>query len=240
MTEVATAEEALKRAYMILKGVEGDLEGFRIQLVQVGNDVEQSSLGGSILKGLTSRLAIRREKQDFHRNLDLAAREIETAEKVDVDAVLKTEGGSVNGQALKSLVDRFRGDVEFISGKVREAVTHYHKSIDKYEFGDTYFMLGMAHEFLKQPGKALQAFDKCSKLEPNDELGVEALKNVERLKSRMFLGGWFVGSWKIVLVLAGLTVMALLFMTKEPAAGITNVILWGGILALYWWRKWRA
>jgi tetratricopeptide (TPR) repeat protein len=226
---------------MILDGMDKEFQDFRKRVVQIGRSIDEASgIGRTVLKGITGRLAIKRERQELHRNLDLASRELEAAAKVDADACLEIEGDrEISYQGLLATLERARGDVEFTSGNVAGAIRHYEDSVSKYEHGETYYILGLAYEAAVQPGKALQAFDKANKLQPDDETGVEALKNAERLKSKMIMGGWFVGSWKVVLILGGLAALGLFIIGRDPASGITWVVLWGGILALYWWRKWR-
>lgn len=234
------AQKAMKRAYIILTGLEKDFDEFRSRISAMVRELNQTEGFRGLVKGLSSRLAIRKERKEITSSIDLASTELETASKIDADAFLETERGIVNVQQLKASVDRCRGNLSLISGNYQEAIFHYETALTKFEDPDVYFLLGLTYEDARQPGMALRAYDKCSKLIPDEETGVEALKNAQRLKSRMFMGGWFVGSWKVFLVLAGLAVLFGVVGIKqgEPAAIAPFVIMAGSAIG-YWFAKFR-
>ncbi len=202
--EVPEVRVCLKRAFIILRGVEKDLEGWRAHLRTMAQSIEETpGFGEAMIKGIAGRFSARREKGELSTNLDLASRELETASRLDRDSctVLEVEEGRFNREVLEAMVDVFRGDLEFTSRNIQGAIRYYEESAGKIELPDTFFNLGAAYECEFQPAKALEAFEKCMRLEPDTELAVEALRRIERLRNYRKR---FRGSWLVLYILIGL------------------------------------
>ncbi|WP_165351261.1 hypothetical protein, partial [Ciceribacter ferrooxidans] len=86
---------------------------------------------------------------------------------------------------------------------------------------------------------AIEAFQKVVDLDPTGHHGIEAEKSLEKLKAGALGKKGFTGSWKVVAVLGVLTVGSLLVVGQQPGSGLFGLIFWGGILALYFWRKFK-
>ncbi len=159
---------------------------------------------------LVSDYAIPRQSETLRRNLDLALREIETVRRMDGDAALPVEERKVNVKILTSMVDRAWGDLSLSAGRTQDAITRYQRSVGQSESPEALFALGIACECADQPGRALEAYDRCGKIAPETEMGIVARLSARRLRSRRILSGWFVGSWKVFLIPVGLTSAGLL------------------------------
>ena len=111
--------------------------------------------------------------------------------------------------------------------------TSIETSLDKLKSQDAYFDMAVAYERIRRPGKALLAYESCGEISPDTEVGIDALYHAEELRSKMILGGWFVGSQKIVLVMAAGALSGFALLPLSPMAGILTLGVWGGALVLY-------
>jgi len=216
----------LASAHRILKGIDKAMESTE-------TPVPPYSPWGTLFSRIASRQRVQPEIAEWHRNLDLAEKEANQAGTLDPEAMIKTEDGSLNARALRSIVDRVRGNIEFLAGKPRDAIRHFQSSIDIIETQETYFDMAVAYEHIGRPGEALRAYERCGEILQDSEIGIDALDEAERLRSEMTIGGWFVGSWKIVIVLGASALSGLLIMPLMPMVGISYVGISGALLGLY-------
>jgi tetratricopeptide (TPR) repeat protein len=227
---------SLRSAYLLLKGSEKSLES-----IEASDNLER--FGSALVSRIASRVRMRPEIAELHRTLDLVVSEVSKASGLDPDAVIETEDGLLNALALMSSANRVRGNIEYVSGRLRKAIHHYQSSIetsiDKRKSQDAYFDMAVAYELIGKPGMALLAYERCSRIAPDTEVGLDALYETDELRSRMIMGGWFVGSRNIVIVMGVGALSSLAIMLLNPEWGMLNLGLWGGALGLYCVAKFR-
>jgi tetratricopeptide repeat protein len=102
-----------------------------------------------------------------------------------------------------------------------------------------HYNIGAAYTNKHDPTLAIKAFEKVIELDPTGEYGIGAAKNLEKLKAGTVGKKGFTGSWIIVVVLGVFAFGSLILIAQQPAPGILNLILWGGILILYWKKKFK-
>lgn len=130
--------------------------------------------------------------------------------------------------------------LKFALDKWDEAVAFYNQAL-QYAPGDLacYFNIGSAYTNKHDPASAITAFQKVVDLDPTGTYGIQATKNLEKLRTGALGRKGFTGSWKVVAVLLVFAVFSLFMIGQQPGAGIFNLLLWGGILTLYCWRKFK-
>ncbi len=239
---MSAAQEALRKAHLLLDAVDRELEGFRSNMLEMmqltDHSLAQGKVGESLREEIVSDFAFPRKSEMLRRNLDSALREIKMVRRKDGDAVLPIEGRKVNVKSLASMVDRAWGDLSLSAGRIHDAITRYQRSIGQSELPETFFALGIACECADQPGRALEVFDRCGKIAPETEMGIVARMSARRLRSRMILSGWFVGSWKVFLIPAGLASASLLgaFLDVRLLLVAAPCAIFAGI---YWRSRYR-
>lgn len=227
---------SLRSAYLLLKGNEKPQES-----IDASDNLE--SFGSALVSRIASRARMRPEIAELCRTLDLVVNEVNKASGLDPDAVIETEDGLLNASALMSSADRLRGNIEYASGRLRKAICRYQSSIetsiDKLQSQDAYFDMAVAYELIGKPGMALLAYERCGEISPDTEVGLDALYEAKELRSRMIMGGWFVGSRNIVIVMGMAALSSLAIMPLNSEWGMLNLGFWGGALGLYCVAKFR-
>ncbi len=239
---LSDAHDRLRRAYSLLEEVDKELEGFRSNMLETVQSIDyslrQGEVGESLLEDVMSDPTLPRQRQTIREHLDSALKEIEMVRREEGSAVLEIDGKKADVQTLTARLDRARGDLALSAGRLRDAIKRYQRSAIESEFADTFFALGLVYECANQPGRAVQAFDRCGKLAPTADVAIEARKSVGRLKSKMVLGGWFVGSWKVFLIPVGLTTVGLIGSLFDarliPAAAVCTIFA-----GVYWRSRFR-
>jgi tetratricopeptide (TPR) repeat protein len=223
--------------------MDAEIESFRSHVIATGDELRAAkSFGAVVAKRISSGMSIRKDKKRFQADLDLVDQEIQAAEAADASAVYEAEyeGSSVEVSAdlLRAAAKARRGDIELLSDSPKAAIRLYESALAEFEAGDVYLRLGVALEIISQPGRALAAFDRAAELEPESADGIEALREANRLRSRMFLGGWFVGSNKILLGLLVLTALFVWVGLNSPGFFFWAVVFGAGA-GSYWFAKFR-
>ena len=227
-------ETMLQRAVVIIRGVEESLEEFR---QHVTNAAEQADAG--IMRALKSQLSVSRKKQEVLSDLELASKDVDAVINTSPEAVIRAPEGVFSGLHLRGLIALHRGNIEFLSGQLASAVRHYQDSLKEVNtLPDTHFFLGIAQENMGCPVEALQAYEDAVSLDPASESGVSALKCAESLRRRMFFGGWFVGSWKLVIGLVLFAVIGTALGVSDPNApeGMAAMGVAAGVAVVLYWR----
>jgi hypothetical protein len=222
----AAARRSLTLAHRILKDIEKTME-----LIEA--PTSDGNIAKRVFNRVTSGRRVRTEMAELRRTLDLARKEASKAAGLDPDSIIETDDGPLKVRALLSLADRVEGTIELLAGKPRDAIHHYQSSIKKLETRDAYLDMAVAYERIGQPGEALCAYERCSAIEPDSEVDVYAADEAERLRTKMIMGGWFVGSWIIVIALVYLAALSLLSLLVSPFAGKVALAGCGGGLGLY-------
>jgi len=229
-------ERNLKAAWSCLKDVEKKIDEIREARDATERATKEGTFRGTIaMSALKGRL-----EREFQASLDIAWKTATKASEIDADGSVKIDGVDITAPIVFGAVYGLRGDLKFALEKWDEAVDLYKQALQHAPDNPAYYYnLGAAYTNKHDPPAAIETFKKIIELDPRGEYGVEATKNLEKLTAGMVGNKAFTGSWKIVAVLGGLTLLSLFMIAKEPGTGIVNLILWGGILALYWWRKFK-
>lgn len=226
----------LRVAWSCLKDVENKADEIRKAKDASDREVNEGTFRGTMaMTALQGRL-----ESEFHQNLDMASMSAAKASEIDANGSVEIDGLNITPRFVMSDVCGLRGDLTFALEKWDEAVSFYNQAL-AYTPGAPayYFDIGAAYTNKHDPALAIEAFQKVIELDPIGDYGIEATKNLEKLKTGALGRKRFTGSWKVVAVLGGLTLVGLLLMGRQPGPGISHVIVWGGILALYWWRKFK-
>lgn len=228
------AERALKVAWSSLKDVEAKLD----QLKQA-SEVDYGQQGG--FSGAVRAGALKGAlESEMKGNLELAWKQAETAERISPDGSAEVSEGVATVTGVKSLVCSLRGDMQFVQGKWDAAIGHYKQAL-QYDPDDahSYADLGAAYANKHVPEEAIKAFSKVIELDGAGDLAVQATKHLEKIKAGKLGQKAFSGSWKVLAVLAGLTVLAVVGGIGQGNYGgaFVTLVLFGGATALYW--KWK-
>lgn len=249
---IPEVETLLRTAYSYIDEVDKQLESFRetveMELVKTDSAIKGVGRGGGFFQAigtsLKSRFAIGKEKGKLLKDLDLAEKELNTAEQKSPNAHLETQEGVFSIPMMKSAIFRLRGIIHALAGELKRAEGYFKDSLNYFELPDTYYELALTYEDLKEPRKACEMYQKCidicggSKDDPT--LAITARKDLQRLESKKIGNGWFVGSWKVFLILAGSAVGGFLVAVFGKDPNLIPGTIISGILAIgYWWRKRR-
>lgn len=230
-----TAEQHLKTAYSYLLEIENNLPELE-NAIKSHNQMVNS--GGSLLGGFRGKWDLSKMRNNYLKDLDLAENEINQAEKFDKEIEIEV---TIDDKLLRLSVDALRAIcyydkamIHFTSGDLNQAINFFTISANYNKEVNTYFMIGFTYLELKKPNNALLAFKKCIEVDSENDIAIEARKEIARLESQKLFGKyWFVGSWKIAAALIFLVFMSFIIMFSNFSTGFTNIFIWGVILFLY-------
>jgi tetratricopeptide (TPR) repeat protein len=181
--------------------------------------------------------------------IDLAMKQIDKAEETDPTAQLDDIG-----------ITRFRarafglhGTVEYRAlGKRSAAISSLKKSIELADDIDiAHFTIGVIYADTGKKEDGLRHLRKSVDLAPDDMEYRKTLDRLEHVSSVGLKVGAFRGSWKVILVLCGLSLFGLVIFAmaiKDPGApggsgsavvGIGWLVFWAAIVFVYWRVKSR-
>jgi tetratricopeptide (TPR) repeat protein len=179
------------------------------------------------------------------KTLELAEKQLEKAEKLDPTATLGENG---NLATLKAQVFLDRGLVESYGlGKDSSAIKNIEKSISLLEnFPNSHYVLGLLYADAGRKADALTQLRLAAEFSPDN---IEYQKAIDRLENtsgaslktsvvaRQALT--FRGSWKVLAVPAVIAFIGIILLLQgQIAAGILNILFWGGLAFGYW--KWKT
>lgn len=229
-------ERNLKVAWSCFHDVES-----KVEAISGAKDAADKEVNEGTFRGTMAMTALQgRLEKEFHDNLDIAWKSALKASEIDDSAYIEIDGSPVTPSVVLAGVCGLRGDLQFAFAKWDEAVAYYNQGL-QYLPGlpNFYYNIGSAYTNKHQPPLAIQAFEKAVELDPTGHIGIEASKLIEKLKSGSVGKKEFTGSWKVVLILGGLVLISLFGISigRDTGTGIMSLLFWGGILALYLWRK---
>jgi tetratricopeptide (TPR) repeat protein len=130
--------------------------------------------------------------------------------------------------------------LSFALEKWDAAIALYNQALEYAPEDSTlYYNIAAAYTNKHEPVAAMNAFQRVIHLNPTGDLGIEAAKNLDKLKTGAVGRKSFTGSWKIVAVLIVITFVSLVMAFDQPAPGVMGVVFWGGILVLYYRVKYK-
>ena len=229
-------ERNLKVAWSCLKDVEN-----KVDEIRGAKDVGDRQVNEGTFRGTMAATALQgRLEREFQEGLDVAWRAAAKAAEIDPNGCVEIGGAYVGPKTVFSGVCGLRGDLRFAFDKWDEAVALYNQAL-QYVPDDPgcYYNIGASYTNKHDPVQATQAFQKVVELDPTGHLGIEAAKNLHKLESGSIGKKGFTGSFKIVALLGGLTLVSLFIIGQNPGAAFTNLIIWGGSLTLYCWVKYK-
>jgi tetratricopeptide (TPR) repeat protein len=229
-------ERHLRVAWSCLKDVENKVDEIRSAKDASDREVNEGTFRGTMaMTALQGKL-----EKEFQDGLDMAWKSAARASEMNSDGYVEIGDVSVTPKVVFAGVCGLRGDLRFAFEKWDEAVAFYNQALQYApEDPGCYYNIGAAYTNKHVPALAADAFQKVVNLDPTGHFGIEASKNLEKLNSGAIGKKGFSGSWKVVAVLGGLTLVSLFMIGQASGPGFMNLILWGGILGLYCWRKFK-
>jgi len=204
------------------------------QLIESEGGHFRDILSLSSLEGSTQR--------EILENLDMAWNSAEKAYKIGGYKPIAIDDLEISPATIFGATFYIRGQLEFNSEHWGQAINHYKKSVEYIpEYLEAWYNLGAAYINKHEPELAIEVFEKIVSLDPVGELGIEALKNIEKLKSGSLGRKTFTGSWGCLAVLAVFVLVSffMIFSFSMPAEGFMNLLIWGGALGGYIWWKYK-
>lgn len=229
-------ERQLKVAWSCLKDVESKVDEIRKAKDASDREVNEGTFRGTIaMTALQGKL-----EGEFNENLDMAWKSAEKASELDGSGHIQIAEGTITPNTIKGAVCSLRGDLKFALEKWEEAVNLYNQAL-QYVPDDAgcYYNIGASYTNKHEAASAMSAFHKVIELEPTGRLGIEAAKTLEKLKAGKLGKKAFSGSWIVLGVLGLFTVTSFFLLFQKPGVGVFGFIFWGGILALYWHKKFK-
>jgi tetratricopeptide (TPR) repeat protein len=128
-------------------------------------------------------------------------------------------------------------------GKRSAAISNLKKSIELADNIDiAHYTIGVIYADTGKKEDGLRHLRKAVDLVPDDMDYRKTLDRLEHVSSVGLKVGAFRGSWKVILVLCGLSLLSLLGLmmpSADTAVGIAAFMLFGGIALAYWVVKSR-
>lgn len=194
-----SAEVHLKRAWGLIDGVSKATEELRQRVQQHEATLDQvesaSGVGGflgGMVAGMRSAGQLRREKSSLVNDLQLASEELDRAAKLQPDAAIEIDKGTLGIPHMRAVILNLKGQVEMIWGTSQKAKDYFNQSLQIVEHSDPHYMLGLLYESDYNPQEALVHFEKCLELDPDGELSVCALREANAMRNykKRFRGSW--------------------------------------------------
>jgi len=229
-------ERNLRVAWSSLRDVENKVDEIRQARDAGDREVNEGTFRGTMaMSALQGRL-----EKEFRDGLELAWKSAARAVEIDGDGYIEVEDGNITPKDVFAGVSVLRGDLQFALEKWDEAVMFYNQAL-RCAPGNPgwYYNIGAAYTNKHDPTSAMQAFQKVVDLDPMGHFGIEAAKNLEKLRIGALGKKGFSGSWMVVAVLGGMTLISCFIIGVFPVSGFINLFFWGGILALYCRRKYK-
>ncbi len=229
-------ERNLKVAWSCLKDVEHKVDDIRGAKQASDKEVNEGTFRGTMAAtALQGRL-----EREFQEGLDMACKAAAKAAEIDPNGYVEIQGSYVSPKVVFAGVCGLRGDLRFAFDKWDEAIALYNQAL-QYVPDDPscYYNIGASYTNKHEPAQATHAFQKVVELDPTGHFGIEAAKILHKLESGSVGKKGFTGSFKIVAVLGGLTLVSFFMMGQNPGAGFANLVIWGGSLTLYCWVKYK-
>jgi tetratricopeptide (TPR) repeat protein len=229
-------ERQLRVAWSCLKDVEHKADAIRQAKDASDREVEEGTFRGTLaMSALQGRL-----EGEFQENLNLAWNSATKAAQIDPAGSIQADDCQVTPNRVFAGVCMLRGDLEFAMDRWQQAVGFYNQA-SPYdpENPALFYNIAVAYTNKHDPGPAVSAFRRVIELDPVGSCGIEAAKHLARLEAGTLGRKGFTGSWKVVAVLAGLALIGLFMIARSPGPALFGLVFWGGILAIYWRRKFK-
>lgn len=171
--------------------------------------------------------------RDMLNTIGLSVKQLDKAEQLDPSAHI--DGLDIN--YLRANAFGIRGAIESDAlGKRSVAISSLKKSIDLCDDIDiSHYTIGAIYANTGNKEEAIKHLRRAVELNPDN---MEYRKLLDRLGNVSGVGmkvGAFRGSWKVILVLSGLSLVGLIMAASgEAGAGIFNFLFWGAIAFIYW------
>lgn len=207
--------------------------------------IQSLNLADSYLKEVIGAIDQGLEKDETAGNelthtIDLAMKQIDKAERIDAS----TQLDDIDIRHFRARAFGLRGIVEYRSfGKRSAAISSLKKSIELADNIDiAHYTIGIIYADTGKKEDGLRHLRKAVDLAPDDMEYRKTLDRLEHVSSVGLKVGAFRGSWKVILILCGLSLLGLI--KAFSSSGDTNVgivwfILCGGIAFAYWMVKSR-
>ena len=179
--------------------------------------------------------------RELLNTIQLAIKQVDKAARTDSAAQL--DGIGITFFRARAFGDR--GILENNAlGRRSAAILSLRTSIELCDhIPDAHYAIGLIYSHTGKKEDALRHLRRAVDLSSDD---MEYRKTLDRIENAPKLGmqlGAFRGSWKVMVVLVGFTLIGLIMMVAMPilvgeigaiVPGIINFIFWGGIAFLYW------
>lgn len=229
-------ERQLRVAWSCVEDVQGKTE----EIARAKNVADQAIDDGTFREAMAKAADQGRLHTEFNQTLEMAWKSAESAAKIDAAGSLEIDGFNITPVIIFAAVCTLHGDLKFALEKWDEAVVFYGRSLQFVSDNpESHYNIGVAYTNKHDTARAVPAFQKVIELDPTGYYGIEAAKTIEKLRAGIIGRKGFTGSWKVVAVLAGLTLLCLVTIPQIGGPAVANLIVWGGSLAIYCWRKYK-
>lgn len=223
--EEGECDRHLKVARSCLNDIGGKVEAIRRARIDSDREIK----GGTFLESFGAGGRQRELEDEFNECLTIAWNSALKAWEIDPNRHVEIDGIEVTPQLIFGQVNAFHGDLRFVLEEWDSAISFYMQTLHYCPASlPCHYYIGLAYASKHDVALAIESFQQVVQLNPTGYYGIEAAKNIEKLKIRATKGKRFTGSWTVVGILGFLS----LLMPK-------SLPLWGGLLAFYWWLKYK-
>jgi len=175
--------------------------------------------------------------QQLSRTLDLAKKQIELAEQLDPNVAIE----EYNLPEARLKYHYWRAGLKSSAFKDNAgAIEHLSSALAIDEsFAPTHFMLAQCYAASGRKSDALVHARRAVELDSENMEYRKSLDRLENVSGAALQLGTFRGSWKVLLVLAGLTLLFTIggFGSGQALFGIVCLLVGGGVTYAYW--RWK-
>lgn len=138
-----------------------------------------------ILGSKNVRYAVGPLIKDIGKNFDKAYEKIKKERKINPDATIEIESGTLSAKEAMSTLLLARGGFEFFALRdFARAAKYFEQPIGIFEFQEAYLLLGSAYLESGKKKKAIEALQKCIDIDPDSEEALNAKEELQEIREK--------------------------------------------------------